>query len=532
MERPIPYHPLLAAIAPVLLLLSANAQYVSPGTALRPIAILMAVTACAWLLTGLLFRSLPKSATVTTVAVAAVTLTGPVISMLPRRALIERPVEILPQQLGGTLLIVLWVILLYLSLRTSKAERTTAPLNAILACLVAVPLLNIGYHSLTTPRPVAAKARTVENIAPVHHPDIFYILPDAYARADILQDLYGFDNGAFLTGLTNMGFRVCEESRSNYCQTGLSAASTFNMDYLDEPDEATGVGASGYRDEVLQLLRDSGLLAKLRGAGYEIISYNSGYRGTALPAADRFVTLTGSGSEFERVFWSLVALPFRGLPFLQYIPSLDPYIDHATRITGTLDSLPNQREGDSPVFVFAHVICPHPPFVFGANGERVRPEYSFRYGDADMIIPEHISREDYVKGYVAQVRFLNQRLLQTVRSIQDASSDPCIIVVQSDHGARSQLVWENPSADSMKEAFAILNAYYVPDEVEAKLYEGITPVNTFRLILNYCLGIDLPLLEDRSYFSKWSTPYDFIDVTELARGRQDPAAARRLTEAE
>jgi len=48
----------------------------------------------------------------------------------------------------------------------------------------------------------------------------------------------------------------------------------------------------------------------------------------------------------------------------------------------------------------------------------------------------------------------------------------------------------------------ILNAYALPgvDPAQA-LYPSISPVNSFRVVLNRYFGTDLPLLEDRSYFA-------------------------------
>ena len=47
---------------------------------------------------------------------------------------------------------------------------------------------------------------------------------------------------------------------------------------------------------------------------------------------------------------------------------------------------------------------------------------------------------------------------------------------------------------------AILNAYYVDNEVENQLYPSISPVNSFRLISNHYFGTNFPLLEDISYY--------------------------------
>ena len=62
---------------------------------------------------------------------------------------------------------------------------------------------------------------------------------------------------------------------------------------------------------------------------------------------------------------------------------------------------------------------------------------------------------------------------------------------------------------------AILNAYYFPGGDEGLLYPTITPVNTFRVVFNRYFDRDLELLEDVSYFADWSTPYDFIDLTDM-----------------
>ena len=58
---------------------------------------------------------------------------------------------------------------------------------------------------------------------------------------------------------------------------------------------------------------------------------------------------------------------------------------------------------------------------------------------------------------------------------------------------------------------------YGKDKTKELLYPGISPVNNFRLILKGYFNEDISLLEDKSYFSKWSTPYDFIDVTSRVR---------------
>jgi hypothetical protein len=62
---------------------------------------------------------------------------------------------------------------------------------------------------------------------------------------------------------------------------------------------------------------------------------------------------------------------------------------------------------------------------------------------------------------------------------------------------------------------AILNAYYLPGVDSDLIYPSISPVNTFRLILNTYFGADLPLLPDESYLSAHSDLLDFWAVGEI-----------------
>jgi hypothetical protein len=54
----------------------------------------------------------------------------------------------------------------------------------------------------------------------------------------------------------------------------------------------------------------------------------------------------------------------------------------------------------------------------------------------------------------------------------------------------------------------ILNALYLP-EVVLHQADTTSPVNTFRLIFNQYFGAELDILDDVSYISSYSAPYDF-----------------------
>ena len=75
------------------------------------------------------------------------------------------------------------------------------------------------------------------------------------------------------------------------------------------------------------------------------------------------------------------------------------------------------------------------------------------------------------------------------------------------------------SNTDLKERMGILNAYYFPDRRYEALYQRISPVNSFRVVLSKYFGAGLDLLPDKSFYSTWPEPYRFYEVT---RGVQSP----------
>ena len=97
--------------------------------------------------------------------------------------------------------------------------------------------------------------------------------------------------------------------------------------------------------------------------------------------------------------------------------------------------------------------------------------------------------------------FTNPRIIDIIKEILRESPVPPVIVIQGDH-----------SFPLNRNRTKILNAYYLPDGGSQKLYPETTPVNTFRLIFNTYFGMDYPLLDDHSYYSTGSQPYQFEEI--------------------
>ena len=55
----------------------------------------------------------------------------------------------------------------------------------------------------------------------------------------------------------------------------------------------------------------------------------------------------------------------------------------------------------------------------------------------------------------------------------------------------------------------------MPNNGTSRLYDSITPVNSFRVILNHYFNENYELLEDKMYYSNSQTELNFTDVTKF-----------------
>jgi hypothetical protein len=196
---------------------------------------------------------------------------------------------------------------------------------------------------------------------------------------------------------------------------------------------------------------------------------------------------------------------------------------HRHHVLWTLDHLERNlpAAGDPPTLVFAHVLMPHPPFVFEADGTPMDSVMPAAVADGDAW--KHIASvletdETYQFGYSKAVRYLDTRMTALVRRIVErADGRQTILYIQGDHGPGSLLGWENPDDAAYRERLSILLAARFVGATGQTIYSTITPVNAMRMVLNRALGTQLTLLGDYSYFSRWSRPAEFIDVTHIVK---------------
>jgi hypothetical protein len=512
-----PIHPFLLAMFPVLFLYSHNVNLYSLDVVFTPLLIILSPTLIVWFFLGLLFKNWKKSALITSLFLLLFFLHGHMVRLLGG----------LKDLIGSldwvvlSLFIVIFATGVFFSVRArGELKQITKLLNFTAAVLIAIPLISIIAFKLSSTPPAndAENAKELKSITesaqpPASFPNIYYIVVDGYARADVLSEIYRYDNSEFLNYLREKGFYVAERSRSNYVKTTLSLGSSLNLKYLDDVAVRLGIKSRNY-GPLLRMIKHSVVSKFLKSRGYKFVAFSSGYYATEIKNADRYIRIKGFTAEFENELLNMTPISS-----LLEIPEIYIQFDfHRERVLRQLERLPDVGREEAPCFVFAHIISPHPPFVFGKNGGDANPEKKFAFCDGDDLIHKgRYTKTRYIEGYRSQLIYLNKKLKEMINGILSNSEIPPIIILQADHGPGAMTYWKKPHETNFKERHSILNAYYLPGGGSERLYSEVTPVNTFRIVFNYYFGARYKLLKDSSYFSTGYEPYKFIDVTAKAR---------------
>ena len=361
-------------------------------------------------------------------------------------------------------------------------------------------ILNIPY---TSNRP----ASNPEMSAPPADlsPDIYYIILDGYEFANAMKTYLNYDNSGFIAGLDARGFHVFKDSFSNYPRTILSLSSSLNMDYVDS--FSGDISAQKEWWLLTNWMINNQVKATLESINYETIEITAWE--TATLGNNSLHPYLIETNEFEKFFISSTSLSYLELLLGNMIafPSFDM---HRKYVISGFEMIKEKSKEKGPKFIYAHIISPHPPFVFDKYGNPINPFYRYNTLDAAEFPG---SRDEYRNGYVQQVQFVNEKTLDMIDEILKISSVPPIIIIQGDHGAGLYTDFFSPSASCMNEKFSILLAIYAPAIPKDSMQEYTTPVNIFRTIFNDYFGTNYELLPNRHYFVKGYQIYNYEDVT-------------------
>jgi len=491
----LPWHFILFSIYPILELWLLNYEQISSRVIFRPLFFALLGAILIWILALYLLKDAKRAAIFTSIISIAFFSYGHIYLLL-------KNVQVFDTLLfRHRTLIVIWVTIGALSFYWMKKVKIVDVINLtlnwtsfVLVSIFLVELVNfqISQIQTTLQSDVPSYSSNMSN-KPSGLPDVYYIILDGYGRSDVLEEDMGYDNSAFISELEGLGFYVAKYSQSNYSQTTLSLSSSLNFDYLDTLGVTIDADKLVRRD-VYRLLKNNSIRGFLEERGYKTVAFATGFNWSQFTDVEYYLQPKPAATlnEFEYLLLqtTIIRIPLDYKLLFKTDLRKELFRERTEFAFEKLKTIPYIS---SPKFVFAHILVPHLPFVFGPNGEEANMDYK------DEL---EYSPEEFIYGYTNQVTYANKQVLVIVKEIINKSPTPPIIIIQGDHG---------PSRFGHETRMRIFNAYYLPGQ-PAVLYDTISPVNSFRVILNTYFDQSFPILEDSSYFSGYNSPQKFEPI--------------------
>lgn len=321
-------------------------------------------------------------------------------------------------------------------------------------------------------------------------PDIYFLVFDALASSKSLQKELGKNNYQLDSFLLQQGFYVATNARANYNWTIHSLSSTLNMDYLPAWITPVMNDPKAYFWGSASILNNS-LFSILKREGYETHSYQPiSFSNPAWPGVSYFNSLkenhyyfkTLPGRIYRDVFWNYSKINVRFIKQKQM-----QIVDLRNRekkllFDTTMALIKNSFSiTNKPKFIYGHFMLPHEPYTFDSSGN---------VKSAEQTIIKR--KEDDASGYFNQVLFAGKVIKELVKHIKINNKKNTIIIIEGDHG------YKTPDGEKSGYTFQNMNAIYFPDQQYNLLYDSLSPVNTFRIVLNKYFNAGFYLFKDSS----------------------------------
>lgn len=494
-KHTIPFYPIVIAAFPTLALFAYNTLQARFTIIIRPLLISILFGLLLLGIAALFYqKKIHKAALITGITIILFFSYGHVYSLI-------NSIPFFNTNLGrNRCLIPIYGLIFLSSIILTRRKNITANITRVMnlfsVILIAFPLIQTGSYyfseavnTIKTNQSRASNPNAITDLG--YSPDVYYIVLDAYSRPDVLLDNYNLDMRDFIEEMEELGFFYASESHSNYNETFASLSSSLNLNFISDILEERGIepDSPAHRDLIIHNeVRDY-----FESIGYQTVAFSTGYKWTEMHDADIYHEVfssffTQSITPFEAILIrNLIIYPFNDHYLELFNIDVDSFVGsqhniHIKRQKNLLTKLPETALNKNPTFTFAHVLIPHPPYVFDMDGS-ILDDPGYYSGEGG----EGINETYTLQGYKKAVKFISQQIYSISKQILENSESEPIIIIQSDHG------WKEDNR------FSILNLYYFPDRDYEILYPSISPVNSFRIVLSTYFNEDYHCLEDSMY---------------------------------
>jgi hypothetical protein len=509
------FYPILAAIYAPLRIAAGNAAYI---TVLEVVAVVGACAASALILSATVFAAARRRWSTDKIALGTLTI---LVWLFNAEAIADQGlwVGLRSRTALGVLSVIMAAVLVWILRSREIATIVSSTARTAIAALALFAFGEFLVRHAVTAKAVERSAFRAHATAPlppatVAPPDsgknLYILILDNFANSAVLASRYGIDDAPFRDTLTALGLTVSTTGRSNYGFTAPSVGSILSADHVRALEQDPEARKAAW-DILFAVARQSRVLAAFTRAGYRAYVVKSAFfEGTQTSDVATVYVPRSSRSVFVR---------FARLPLARFTAHetiIGRLVEKSGRVLipaavelAPFDGMIELAAAPDRKVVVAHSLVSHPPFMFDAEcrlAGRI-------LGDSSM--------------YIAAVRCTHRQVLRTIRGIQAHDTSPAIIVI-GDHGPLPPNLEHAPaeriSPAQAFERFGAFRATLLPPAIA--LTDSTTHLNVIRRTLVALLGVNLPDVPDRSYWSSLFALDHFVAVDSLLdearRGESKP----------
>jgi len=445
--------PFLLAFFPSWLLILKNYEEIIFQDILISL-IIIAISVIVWVVITKIIKNKNKAALITGVGVGFFFYFGYVQDALDGMMIFNIPIN------KTSVLLVISVIIFITSTIYFVKSRRSFESAIKIANVITITLILVVALQFVIPGAYAEK------------PNVYHIILDEYTDNEILMKKFDYDNEKFIEFLNKNGFYIPNKSFSTFGSTPHELNLILNMDYP--------VG-NVWVSDVYQELKTNKVMSVFSDQNYSVIETNSMMRWKNFSDVDTHLCYNTNfiNSEFlDQVL---------GKSIIRYF--LEQHHNDTRRdiVRCTFNELNEiALQSNGPTYVFAHLYVPHPPFLFGPNGENIIPDHRGISGLQSWENPQ---------GYLNQLIYATNEISTVIKNIVE--NDPnAIIILQGDTGTKTGTDSTSTSLKNHYQYHSILYAVRMPD---VKNFENTIPANTYRIIFNNHFDMNYEYLEHRIY---------------------------------
>jgi hypothetical protein len=380
---------------------------------------------------------------------------------------ISKTIKRISSQVATKLWLILSVVVLFL----------------IIFNLIRITPVEIRKVKLNSENSNKNKSVSGNSVKTMNYPDIYYIILDEGAGFDVIREYFNYEKiDDFVEFLDKKGFYVAEESRTNSLNTLEVMAERLN--YEEYPGDENELF---YFEKII----NNRTMRHLKTKGYSFVVLNQmggsfGYPNMPQLEADYQLesdeNLSESTLGISDGLDRMIIEPTMLKPLINKYDFPRPvYEKHASQIFYVMDKIGNINAVDEPKFVYIHLLLPHRPFMFSADGNII--EY------------KNFNNWNYYLGnYIFSISVAEKMISNIIKNSKENRMP--VIILQSDHGARNikknepDLVVLDDYPD--KNRYDIINSVFIPNCNNLQLTQDLDPINIFPIVFNCLFYENIP----------------------------------------